>query len=114
MSEYHHPNYVKVWIILCALLAVSVIGPLFEIQVLTLITAFGVACVKAFMVLKNFMHLNVEKRIAVYILSTCLVFMFLLFTATAPDIMRHDGWNWQKPLVEIATSGAEADEPVHH
>lgn len=104
MSEMHHPNYVKVWAILCALLAVSVTGPMLGHPVVTLITAFGIACVKAYMVMKNFMHLNVEKRIAVYILSTCLVFMFLLFAATAPDIMKHDGWNWVKPQVEIASA----------
>ena len=103
-SEYHHPNYVKVWAILCGLLVISVIGPMFEIQALTLITAFGIACVKAFLVMKNFMHLNVEKRLAVYILSTCLVFMFLLFAATAPDVMKQDGWNWHKPLPEIASA----------
>jgi caa(3)-type oxidase subunit IV len=109
MSEYHHPNYVKVWAILCGLLAISVIGPMFEIPVLTMVTAFGIACVKAFLVLKNFMHLNVEKRLAVYILSTCLVFMFLLFAATAPDVMKQrshpgDNWNWIKPLSEIASA----------
>jgi caa(3)-type oxidase subunit IV len=104
MSEMHHPNYVKVWAILVVLLCVSVIGPMFEIPVLTLITAFGIACVKAFLVMKNFMHLNVEKRLAVYILSTCLVFMFLLFAATAPDVMKHEGSNWHKPLPEIAAS----------
>jgi len=110
MSGMHHPNYVKVWAVLCVLLVISVVGPMFEIQVVTLVTAFGIACVKAFLVMKNFMHLNVEKRIAVYMLSTCLVFMFLLFAATAPDVMKHDGWNWHKPLPEIAS----ATPPAHH
>jgi len=98
----HHPNYVKVWAILVVLLCISVVGPMFEIQVVTLVTAFGIACVKAYLVMKNFMHLNVEKRIAVYILGTCLVFMFLLFAASAPDVMKHEGWNWHKPLPEDA------------
>ena len=110
MSEYHHPNYVRIWLILCALLVVSVIGPMFGIQVVTLVTAFGIACVKAYLVLKNFMHLNVEKRIAAYILTTCLVFMFLLFAAVAPDVMKHEGWQWHKPKVELASASAHHGE----
>ena len=39
MAEQSHPNYVKVWGMLVALLAVSVVGPMFEIKVLTLVTA---------------------------------------------------------------------------
>lgn len=113
MSGMHHPNYVKVWAILCALLVVSVVGPMLGHPVVTLVTAFGIACVKAFLVIKNFMHLTVEKRIAVYILSTCLVFMFLLFAATAPDIMKHEGDNWYKPAVEIAAAPSHGGG-AHH
>ncbi|GIT73411.1 MAG: hypothetical protein Ct9H300mP28_32250 [Pseudomonadota bacterium] len=34
-----------------------------EIPVITLITAFGIAIVKAFMVAANFMHLKFEKQL---------------------------------------------------
>ena len=99
MSEdhAHHTNYVKIWAILMALLAVSVIGPMFEIRVVTLITAFGVACVKAFLVAKNFMHINVAQRYVTYIVATALVFMLLFFAGTAPDVMKSHGENWRKP-----------------
>ncbi len=99
MSEEHthHPNYVKIWAILCGLLAVSVVGPMFGIQTVTLITAFGIACVKAYMVVKNFMHINIAKRYVTYLVATCLVFMLLLFAGTAPDVMKPDGENWTKP-----------------
>ena len=90
-DEHHHPNYVKIWAILLVLLAVSVIGPMFEIPWLTLVTAFGIAIVKAYLVAVNFMHLNVEKRIITYMLSTCLVFMLLFFAAVAPDVMKFRG-----------------------
>jgi len=111
-AEAHaHPNYVKVWAILVALLAVSVIGPevgdATGIQAITLFTAFGIAIVKAYMVCKNFMHLNVEKRYIVYLLTTCLVFMLLFFAAAAPDVMKTEGTNWTKPLVLTAP-------PAHH
>ena len=38
MSETHeHPNYVKIWYWLLVLLAISVVGPMFEIPALTLL-----------------------------------------------------------------------------
>ena len=114
--EHHeHPNYVKVWAILVCLLVVSVIGPMFEIQVVTLVTAFGIACVKAYMVAVNFMHINIAKRYVSYLVATMLVFMLLFFAGTAPDVMKAEGMNWKKPSwleVAVATQG----EPLagHH
>jgi len=100
VEAHHHPNYVKVWVILCVLLAISVAGPevgaRFDMQWLTLLTAFGIAIVKAYLVCKNFMHLNVEKRYVVYLLTTCLVFVLLFFAAVAPDVMKFEGTNWTK------------------
>ena len=97
-----HPpvNYVRIWQILLVLLVISVLGPLLGIKVVTLITAFGIAVVKAYLVAKNFMHLNVQPRYVVYILGTTLVFMLLFFAGTAPDVMKHSGDNWQKPYRE--------------
>jgi caa(3)-type oxidase subunit IV len=100
-SEYHdpahaHPNYVKIWAILVVLLAISVIGPQFGIRVVTLITAFGIAVVKAYMVAKNFMHITVAKRYVVYLVTTCLVFMLLFFAGVSPDVMKDSGSNWKK------------------
>jgi caa(3)-type oxidase subunit IV len=82
------------------LLVVSVAGPSSAIPLITLITAFGIAVVKAYLVAKNFMHLNVQPRYVVYILGTTLVFMLLFFAGTAPDVMKHSGDNWQKPYRE--------------
>ena len=103
MSEHaahEHPNYVRVWVILVVLLAISVAGPevggRLDMVWITLVTAFGIAIVKAYLVCKHFMHLNVEKRYIVYMLTTCLVFMLLFFTASAPDIMKFEGTNWTK------------------
>ena len=104
-AHAHHPNYVKIWALLCALLVISVAGPFLEIQVVTLITAFGIAIVKAYIVAANFMHLNVEKRYIVYLLMTMLVFMLLFFSAVAPDVMKHEGTNWTKPIVLTAPPG---------
>jgi len=114
MSEehVHHPNYVRVWAILLALLGVSVIGPLFGVKVVTLITAFGVACVKAYMVAKNFMHINIAQRYVTYLVATGLLFMLLFFAGTAPDVMKPSGENWTKPgWHEVPI---EQDLELHH
>lgn len=97
-TEHTHVNYVKVWAILVVLLGVSIMGPMFEIKIVTLITAFGIAIVKAYMVAKNFMHINVEKRFIPYAVLTAVVFMVLFFAGTAPDVMKKEGTRWQKPL----------------
>jgi caa(3)-type oxidase subunit IV len=114
MSEHaenagHDTNYVKIWAILLCLLVVSIAGPFLGIQIVTLITAFGIAIVKAYLVAKNFMHLNLEPRYAVYLLTTMLVFVLLFFAGTAVDVMKHEGSNWVKPAVH-----AEAQAPAHH
>src|SRR5262245_42322228 len=92
-----HPNYVKIWAILLGLLVVSVVGPFVGIKAVTLITAFGIAVVKAYLVVTNFMHINVEKRYIVYMVTTCLIFMLLFFAGSAPDVMKPAGANWTKP-----------------
>jgi caa(3)-type oxidase subunit IV len=114
MSEHaehagHEVNYVKVWAILLCLLVVSILGPFIGIKAVTLLTAFGIAIIKAYLVAKNFMHLNIEPRYAVYLLTTVLVFMLLLFAGSAPDVMKHAGTNWIKPAVH-----AEAHAPAHN
>jgi caa(3)-type oxidase subunit IV len=114
MSEHaehagHDTNYVKIWAILLCLLVVSIAGPFLGIPIVTLITAFGIAIVKAYLVAKNFMHLNIEPRYAVYLLTTMLVFVLLFFYGVAPDVMKHEGTNWVKPVVHV-----EAQAPAHH
>jgi caa(3)-type oxidase subunit IV len=122
MSEEHvhheHPNYVKIWAILLALLVISVLGPMLEIKIVTLVTAFGIACVKAYMVAVNFMHINVAKRFVTYMVATCLIFMLLFFAGAAPDVMKAEGDNWKKPswlaaAQEHATLPAGSHERGH-
>jgi caa(3)-type oxidase subunit IV len=114
--EHHeHPNYVRVWAILVVLLVLSVLGPMLGIKAVTLITAFGIAVVKAYLVAKNFMHVNIEPRFVTYLLATMLVFMFLFFTAVAPDVMKFEGARWTKPDAEanmkIGAPGLEHAAP---
>jgi caa(3)-type oxidase subunit IV len=107
-AAHAHPNYVKIWAILVGLLVLSVLGPMLGIQAVTLITAFGIAVVKAYLVAKNFMHINIEKRFVPYAVITVLVFMLLFFAGTAPDVMKKEGTQWEKPAWKAHPAGIAA------
>jgi caa(3)-type oxidase subunit IV len=108
-AHVQHPNYVKIWAILVVLLVVSVLGSLTHIRDVVLIAAFGVAIVKAYLVAKNFMHVNVEKRWVPYLLIVCLLFIVVLFAGVAPDVMKHSGLHWTNPSADRpADAGAAA------
>jgi caa(3)-type oxidase subunit IV len=92
----HHPNYVRVWAILTALLVVSVTGPMLGIRAVTLIAAFGIALIKAYLVAKNFMHLNIQRPIVHWALGAALVIMVLLYAGVAPDVQKSSGQHWTK------------------
>jgi caa(3)-type oxidase subunit IV len=114
MSQTHTPRqYVKIWAILSALLVVSIIGPLFEVTAVTLITAFGIAMVKAALVAAYFMHLNLEKRYIRYMLYAMVLVVALFFAGTAPDVMKTAGLRWENQSVLELIEGhtTDADEP---
>ena len=120
-EKHHHghgaKHYVNIWFWLLVLLAASVIGPFvgpsieeasksagimfIEAWMVTLITAFGIAIYKAYLVAANFMHLNIEKRYVTYMLITMLLFMILLFAGVSPDVMKHEGVQWRNIAAEL-------------
>ena len=69
---------------------------------MTLLTAFGIAGVKAYMVAKHFMHVNHVPRFIPYLMITCLVFMLLFVAGTAPDVYRDSGDNWFQAGCRVA------------
>ena len=110
----HHPNYTKIYVILLVLLGISILGPMVGIRAVTLITAFGIAVVKAYLVAKNFMHITVEKRYIPYLVGTALVFMLLFFSGVAPDVMNSEGRNWEKSSWLADAAAAAEHEAGHH
>jgi caa(3)-type oxidase subunit IV len=120
--EGHHSasHYKKIYFILVGLAFLSFLGPevggALDMKWLTLLTAFGIAFVKAWLVIKHFMHLDVEKPIVHYFLLTTLAFMVLFFSAVSPDVMNHEGTNWVNVAAkaEIARALAAAEEEGHH
>lgn len=111
-AEAHHDDshYIKIYFTLLVLLAISIVGPLLEIKIVTLITAFGIAIVKAYLVAKNFMHINLTPRYVIYAIVTTLIFMLLFFAGTAPDVMKKSGTNWEKPSWIAAQAAFEAGD----
>ena len=113
----HTKHYVKIWGILLALLVVSILGPELGNQTITLITAFGIAVVKAGMVVIYFMHAGSEPKYVHYFLMTALAFMFMFFFAVAPDVMQHDGQNWDnyaaKDFISAEVEKHEGGEDHH-
>lgn len=110
-------DYIRIWGILVVLLVISVLGPLAEIRLLTLVTAFGIALVKAYLVCKHFMHLNVQPKVVGYFLSTGLVLLALLIAGVAPDVLNHEGRNWvnvaaQEEIARAMAANAEAEAGV--
>lgn len=117
-DAHHGPNPVKIWGILLALLIVSILGPELKIQWLTLVTAFGIAIVKAYLVVKHFMHLTIEKKWVGYLLVTMLAFMLVFVGGVSPDVMKHEGQRWDntaaKAAVEKGLKAAAEHGGGHH
>jgi caa(3)-type oxidase subunit IV len=91
----HTQQYVRIWGILVVLLIISVAGPFLGIRWVTLITAFGIALVKAYMVAKHFMHISLERKWILYLVATMLTLMAVMVAGVSPDVMQHHGRNWE-------------------
>ncbi len=110
-AEHPGPSYVRIWLILLALLVVSVLGPMLEIPVLTAVTAFGIAIVKAYLVVRYFMHLTIEPRYLAYLLAAMVAFVLLFYVGVAPDVQHHEGEQWVNVAAraEVERALASAD-----
>jgi hypothetical protein len=85
--------------------------------VVLMVTAFGIAFWKASLVVREFMHLPLEKKFIWYIEGVVVSFMLLFFFAVSPDVMQHEGRNWENRAADAAVErgmreGAAAEE--HH
>ncbi len=110
-GDAHHVNYKKIYFTLLGLLVISVVGPFFGILWVTLITAFGIAIVKANLVIQNFMHLKWERRIAKWVLTTSLVLMALMMAGVSVDVLNHEGNNWENIAAQAAVERGIPLEP---
>lgn len=95
-SETSSGHYIKIWVILLILLVISLVGPTIGIRAITILSAFGIAIVKAYLVARHFMHLAIEKKFITYMLVSMVLLAFLFFFGSAPDIMKPQGQFWEK------------------
>jgi caa(3)-type oxidase subunit IV len=104
----HHVNYFAIYVALVVLFLISVAGPevgrITGLPWITLITAFGIALVKANLVIDNFMHLKWEKRLMKWLLTTSVLLMFLMVAGISPDVLNHEGNNWENLAAKEATA----------
>ncbi len=106
--------YVKIWAFLLVLLAVSIIGPEFGNRTVTLITAFGIAVVKALIVAGYFMNLKMEKKFITYLMLTMLLVAAMFFFGVSPDVMRVSGTRWEnKAALNLIKEHAEMKKDHH-
>lgn len=112
VEDHGHSSskYVKIWGILLVLLVISFVGPELGIKWLTLVTAFGIAVVKALVVCAYFMHLNIEKKYIWYLITATLLLLLVFFAGVAPDVMKPTGQNWQQLYKEPTYEESQ----VHH
>jgi len=110
MYDNHDVNYKKIYFWLLGLLVVSVAGPFLGIGWVTLLTAFGIALVKANLVIQNFMHLRWEKKLVKWLLMSSLILMALFVAGVAPDVMNHEGNNWVNVAAQAAVERGLSDE----
>jgi caa(3)-type oxidase subunit IV len=121
-DDDHHVNYTKIYVTLLILFAISVMGPFIGeitgIALITLVTAFGIALVKANLVIQNFMHLRWEKKIMKWMLTSSLVVVALFVAGVAPDVYNHEGDNWENLAAKAAVArgipGGEHDAEEEH
>lgn len=86
-DDYHgHPNYVGIWAVLVLLLAVSLAASWLS-KTLAMLLIFGIAAVKALLVLANFMHLRWEPRVLWGVAAAGLLCAACLFFGVYTDIV---------------------------
>ncbi len=114
MSTHSDRHYIKIWAVLVGLLVVSVVGPMLEVKLITLVAAFGIAGVKAYLVAKHFMHINDERGFIAQLVILSVALIVLLFIFVAPDVLRHDGQNWSNDAAKASVkAGLEAGASAH-
>lgn len=122
-------HYFRIYLLLLALLLVSIVGPLVgeridtQVEVfgrqiglgltLTLITAFGIAVWKASLVVKHFMHLSIERPIAKIFLAASVLLLALFWGGVAPDVQLHEGRMWENLDAKAAVARGIAEPEVH-
>jgi caa(3)-type oxidase subunit IV len=91
-KHHTHPNYLLVWIVLCALTTLSILTSIIlnprhhiEFRYLAAFILFALAGIKAVLIALNFMHLRFEKILIVCAVLVPLTLLIIAFFGFMPD-----------------------------
>ncbi len=97
-NDYHgHANYLKVYISLLVLFAITVFASLISNPIVVFIVVFSISVVKASLVILNFMHLKWEPSVVWYLLLLALLTLTFLFVGLYPDTVPIERFFVPKP-----------------
>jgi len=115
--EDHSKHYIRIWVMLLVLLMVSLVPAIIAQQMhlnitgIVVTSAFAVAFIKAYLVIKHFMHLTVEKRYVGFLMLTMLAFMLVFVGGVSPDVMKHEGQRWSNDAAKkVVDEGLKEDQ----
>lgn len=80
-------KYVIVFGLLIGLLTISIPATIYGSGTVSTLIIYGVAVSKAYLVLRVYMHLNVEPRFITFILAGCFLAIVYMFFLLYPDIV---------------------------
>ena len=88
-TPHHHVNYIAIFAALVVLTIVTVLVAMhrFESELVNLLLALFVACIKATLVAMFFMHLKFEGKLIYTIFVVPLLLCVLLTVALIPDVL---------------------------
>ena len=86
--DYHgHANYLKVYIALLVLFALTVFASFIHNPMIVFIVVFAISIIKGSMVLLYFMHLKWEPRLIWILLGLALMTLAFLIIGLYPDVV---------------------------
>ena len=86
-TDGRHPPYVKIWVALVILLIGSLGAASVGAKRTAVSLIFGLAAIKAFLVISYYMHLRFEPRWLRVLLPCVVGLIVVLFVALIPDIV---------------------------
>jgi caa(3)-type oxidase subunit IV len=82
-----HPNYVGIFVLLAVALALSIGLGLLAPSPLVITLIFGIAALKAYMVLAYYVHLSFEPKFVKVFVTCVFVLLAILWMGLVPDIV---------------------------
>lgn len=80
-------RYVLVFGLLIGLLTISIPATLYGSGTISTLIIYGVATTKAYLVMRDYMHMNLEPRFITIIIIGCFLTIVYMFVLLYPDVV---------------------------